>query len=162
MIERPGRLADANQRQIHRRKQQGVMRECLGEAFTGQHAAANLSDHGAQAPDVDVDGQQIKGIVDAGAGLEQQRQVAGKYRNILGTWPRKQRCAGIGMGGVARLHDGLDRQQTEIFDALGNFRHGRRGYGSADQFAAPRQGAILKTWHVSLRPGPPGEFPQAM
>ena len=138
-----------------------MMQQRFRQAFAGEHAAADLRHHRTQAPNVDVDGEQIERIVDARAGLEQQRQIAGENRDVLGACGRENsEKLSRTFSAPARFRDGFDRDEAEIFDAIGDFRRGRRGQQSAHQFATLRQSAIAETRHVRLQPWSRGELPR--
>ena len=85
LVERAGSLADADQRHIHRREQCRIVPpSASAKAFAGEHAGADLGHDRAQAADVAIGGQQFEAVIDAGAGPQQQRQVAGEDGDVLG------------------------------------------------------------------------------
>ena len=77
------RFADLYQRDIDRREQGRMMPDRLGEALAGQHGRADLPHHRTQLADVLVAGEQLEAVVEPGARLEQQGEVAGEDRDVL-------------------------------------------------------------------------------
>ncbi|MBA7712248.1 hypothetical protein ES703_121220 [subsurface metagenome] len=83
LIERPGHLADFDQCLVHRRKQRGMVCNRVGQAVSRQDRGPDFPDHRPQPPDVRVGNKQFESIIQPGAGLEQQSQVAREDRHIL-------------------------------------------------------------------------------
>ena len=78
-----GALADPHQRHVNGRKQRGMARDRVGEAFAGHDVGADLCDNGMQPADVPVAGKKLQRIVEPRAGLEQQREVAREDGHVL-------------------------------------------------------------------------------
>ena len=61
-----------------------MMRQRIGEALARQDARADLGHDRPQPADVDVGCQQLEPVVEARAGLEQQRKVEREDRHVFG------------------------------------------------------------------------------
>ncbi len=48
----------------------------IGKALAGEQGGANLGHHRTHPPDIGIARQKLQGIVEARAGLEQQREIA--------------------------------------------------------------------------------------
>ena len=85
-----------------------------------------FDDGRTQAAGFGVGGDKFERLVDARAGLEQQREIAGEEGDVLkaragGEFERPAR----GLAGAV-VADGFDRDEAEIFDAQRDFRRARR------------------------------------
>jgi hypothetical protein len=125
------------------------MRQPLAEALACQDAGANLGDDRAQAADVGVARQQLERVVEPRARLEQQREIEGEHRHVLGLCALAQREEGRG-GGRAFFRDGVDRHQAEIFDSARDLGGGRRRDLAGDDLAGLGQRLVAEVWHLKF------------
>ena len=59
-------------------------RQRLGKALAGHDARADVGDDRPQAAEIAVGGQQFEPVIDARAGAQQQREVAGEDGDVFG------------------------------------------------------------------------------
>ena len=151
MGQRPRGFADPGQRLENRRKQHWVMRNGIRKAFAGEHRGADLGDHRPQPPDINVRREQFERVIEPGAGLQQQRQIEREDGDIFGARPPPEPKPSGRRGRGAILGHAVDWDETEIFDAVGDFCCGRRRDRAAHEFAALRQRPISKARHGVTR-----------
>ena len=76
---------------------------------------ADLGDDRPQAADIAVGGQQFQAVIDARAGAQQQRKVAGENRDVLG--PRLVEQAETAPRRGVFHRERFDQHQAEALDA---------------------------------------------
>src|SRR5207253_9832371 len=91
--------------------------------------------------------EQAERIVDEGSGFEQERKIGGENGDILDARLTKYRRAEALDRRPGLLGDGLDGDEAEILDAVGDFAHGGRRNLAAHDFAALGEGAVSKIGH---------------
>ena len=82
--ERAGAFADTHQRHIHSRKQRRMACRHLGKAFAGKHACPDRRRNLAQPAELRVARKKFERMIEPGTGFQQQCEIPGERRNILG------------------------------------------------------------------------------
>jgi hypothetical protein len=124
-----------------------MIRYRIGETLASQQRRPDLCHHGAQPPDIGVAGQQFKGIVETGAGLEQQREVACESGDLGGARPAEQAVTSRTVGSPL-LFDGFDGQEPQIFDPTRDLGGRRCTDRAVHDLAVLGQGAVAEIRHV--------------
>ena len=151
LIQRSRRLADPHQRDIHRRKQPLMPRQRLGKALAGDDARADVGDDRPQPAEIGIGGEQLQPVIDAGAGAQQQREVAGEDGDVFGLRPVEEAEHAARRAALFR-RDVVDQHQAEPLDPLRDVAGRRRGDGAGDQFAVGVERAIAIVRHGSTAP----------
>ena len=143
-----GRLADADERDIDRRKDARMVRNRVSEALSGKNCRGHLPRRRPHSADIKIGGEQFQRLVDPGAGAQQQGEVAGEDGDVLRARPRKQREAFPALNRrFVVLGDQVDRDQTQILDAPPDFRRGRRCDRPANDLADLAQDPVAERRH---------------
>src|SRR6516164_1916569 len=104
-------LADLHERYIDWREKSGMLRDSLGETFSGQNSGANFVYDWTQSSDVAVVGEQLQPGVKASARFEEQGEVAGKDRDVFCARPIKEADRGAPSGSFAFFGDRFYRDE---------------------------------------------------
>src|SRR5205823_1722333 len=100
-----------------------------------------------QTSHIHVDREQPESVVDQRPGLEQERKIGGEYGYILrARLPKDRHPEAFGRSALL-LGDGVDGDEAEIFDAVGDFADRRRRNLSAHDLPALGQRAVAKIGH---------------
>ncbi len=128
------------------RKQPLVPRQRFGETLAGDDARADIGDHRPQPAEIAVGGEQFETVIDARAGAQQQREIAGENGDVFGLGLVEQ-AEGAARRAALLQRDVVDQHQAEPLDPLRDIARRRRGDRAGDQFAVAVQGAIAVVRH---------------
>ena len=81
--QRAGGFADPDERDVDRRENLGMFGDRLAETFARKNRACERRRGRPHAAHLGVAGEQLERVVDAGARVQQQSQVAGENRDVL-------------------------------------------------------------------------------
>ncbi len=124
-----------------------MIRHRSGKTFPAQQRGAELADHGTKPPHIAIARQQFQRVVQAGAGLEEQRQIPGERRHLRRARPVEQPEITARGSTLSRFLDRLDRQQLKIFNTVGNLG-GRRSLDRAmHDLSVLRQRSVAEIRH---------------
>src|SRR5262249_23796730 len=130
----------------------------LGKALSGEDAGLDLSHDRAQPADINIAGEKLQRIVNAGTGAQEQREIARERRYISRAWSREQGRCRVRSGCGAAFASRVDQNEPEIVDAPGDLGRGRRGNRPAHQLAASRQGTVMEVRHALTGSWSPAGF----
>src|SRR5579859_4682446 len=93
------------------------MRQGASQAFAGQDTEADFGNDAAQSASLDVRGEELKSLVEADPGLEQQRQIQCESGNVFGPCALNKTQSKRRRAGVLMLGRSVNWDKTKIFDS---------------------------------------------
>ncbi len=129
-----------------------MARQSVRETFARHDMRPDFGHHRPQPAKLLVGGEQFQPVIDPRTGAQQQREVAGEDRDILGLRLAEQaENAACGISALFQRNI-VDEDETEAFDPLRDIA--RRGCGNrtGDQFATAVERTISIARHRLTEP----------
>ena len=126
-------------------------RQRLGETLARDDPRPDIGDHRPQPAEIGIGGKQFEAVIDPRAGAQQQREIAGEQRNVLGLGLVEEAEGAVRRAALLQ-RDVVDQDEAEPLDPLRDVAGRGCGDRAGDQFAVAVERAIAVIRHRITEP----------